>query len=136
MERTKVSDVAQIHELWNEYAAAAHAGDLERWMSLWTDEGIQMAPDAPRRVGKEQIRAAMQPGFDLFIMSDMVINTEEVQILGDQAYSHGTYTFDMTPKEGGETTSLSGKFLDILEKQVDGFWKMAIDCHNYNEPSG
>jgi len=136
MERTKVSDVAQIYELWNEYAAAAHAGDLERWMSLWTDEGIQMAPDAPRRVGKEQIRAAMQPGFDLFIMSDMVINTEEVQILGDQAYSHGTYTFDMTPKEGGETTSLSGKFLDILEKQVDGSWKMAIDCHNYNEPSG
>ena len=136
MERTKVSDVAQIYELWNEYAAAANAGDLEHWMSLWTDEGIQMAPDAPRRVGKEQIRVAMQPGFDLFIMSDMVINTEEVQILGDKAYSHGTYTFDMTPKEGGETTSLSGKFLDILEKQVDGSWKMAIDCHNYNEPYG
>ena len=136
MERTKVSDVAQIYELWNEYAAAANAGDLEHWMSLWTDEGIQMAPDAPRRVGKEQIRAGMQPGFDLFIMSDMVINTEEVQILGDKAYSHGTYTFDMTPKEGGETTSLSGKFLDILEKQADGSWKMAIDCHNYNEPSG
>ena len=136
MERTKVSDVAQIYELWNEYAAAAHAGDLERWMSLWIDDGIQMAPDAPRRVGKEQIRAGMQPGFDLFIMSNMVINTEEVQILGDQAYSHGTYTFEMTPKEGGETTSLSGRFLDILEKQADGSWKMAIDCHNYNEPSG
>ena len=64
----------------------------------------------------------------------MIINTEVVRVLGDVAYSHGTYTFDMTPKGGGETMSLSGKFLDILEKQVDGSWKIAIDCHNYNAP--
>jgi uncharacterized protein (TIGR02246 family) len=95
-----------------------------------------MPPDTPQRVGKEQIRGGMKPGFDLFIMSNMVINTEEVRILGDRAYSHGTYTFDMTPKEGGETMSLSGKYLDILEKQVDGSWRMAIDCHNFNGPSG
>jgi uncharacterized protein (TIGR02246 family) len=94
-----------------------------------------MAPDEPPRVGKEQIRAAMQPAFDLLIMSNMIINTGEVRILGDQAYSHGTYTFETTPKEGGETTSFSGKFLDILEKQIDGTWKIAIDCHNYNGPS-
>jgi ketosteroid isomerase-like protein len=55
-------------------------------------------------------------------------------ILGDQAYSHGTYEFDMASKEGGETRSYSGKFLDILEKQVDGSWKIAIDCQNYNMP--
>jgi ketosteroid isomerase-like protein len=65
----------------------------------------------------------------------MVIQTEEVRILGDRAYSHGTYTFDMTPKEGGATSSVSGKFLDILEKQADGSWKIAIDCHNTNEPT-
>ena len=135
MERTMVSDVAQVYELWNEYSAAVQDGDLERWMSLWIDDGIQMAPDAPPRVGKEQIREAMQPSFDLFIMSNMVIITEEVQILGDRGYSHGTYVFDMAPKEGGETSSYSGKFLDIVAKQSDGSWKIAIDCHNYNTPS-
>jgi len=135
MERNMVLDVAQVYKLWDEYAAAAHAGDLERWMSLWIDDAIQMPPDVPRRVGKEEIRREMQPGFDLFNMSNMIIHTEEVRILGDRAYSHGTYTFEMTPKEGGETQSLSGKFLDILEKQVDGSWKIAIDCHNYNGPS-
>jgi len=134
MEREMVSDVAQIYELWNEYAAACHSGDLECWMSLWVDDGMQMAPDAPPRAGKEQIRAAMLPTFDLFIMSSMVINIGEVRVLGDQAYSHGTYTFDMAPKEGGETSSYSGKFLDIVVKQADGSWKIAIDCHNYNEP--
>ena len=74
-ERMKNIAVALIYELWNECTAACHNGDLECLMSLWIDDGIQMAPDAPRRVGKEQIRAAMQPTFDLFIMSNMVVNT-------------------------------------------------------------
>ncbi len=136
MERDMVSDVALIYELWNEYAAAAHAGDFERWMAMWIDGAIQMAPDEPQRVGKERIWAAMKPAFDLLEIRNMVINTEEVRVLGDRAYSHGTYTFDTTPKEGGETTSFSGKFLDILEKQAGGSWKIAIDCHNYNLPLG
>ena len=130
MERNMVSDVAQVYELWNEYAAALHGDDLERWMSLWIDDGIQMPPDAPRRLGKEQIQRAMQPMFDLFDTSNMIIQIEEVRILYDRAYSHGTYTFEMTPKDGGETKSYAGKFLDILEKQADGSWKIAIDCHN------
>lgn len=134
MERKMVTDVAKVYEVWNEYAAAANDGDLERWMALWIDDGIQMAPDVPRRVGTDEIREGMQPVFDLFDMSNMVIDTEEVRILGDRAYSHGTYVFEMGPKEGGETKSYSGKFLDILEKQVDGSWKIAIDCHNYNMP--
>lgn len=135
MERNMVSDVAQVYELWNEYAAAANAGDMERWISLWSDDGIQMPPGVPRRVGKEEIRREMQPVFDLFDTSKMTIQTEEVRILGDRAYSHGTYEFEIAPKEGGEIKSYSGKFLDILEKQVDGSWKIAIDCHNYNTPS-
>jgi len=136
MERKMAADVAQVYELWNEYTAACHAGDFERWMALWTDDALQMAPDEPPRVGKAKIREAMQPAFDAFALSNMIINTEEVRILGDTGYSHGTYTFDMTPKAGGETTGVSGKFLDIVQKQVNGSWKIAIDCHNYNGPSG
>jgi uncharacterized protein (TIGR02246 family) len=134
MERNMASDVAQVHELWNAYVADCHSGDFEHWMSLWVDDAIQYAPGTPPRVGKEQIRAAWQPAFDMFIVSNMVIDTGEIRILGDYAYSHATYTFDMTPKEGGETSSFSGKYLDILKKQADGSWKMAIDCHNYNTP--
>lgn len=134
MERTRNIDIAQIYELWNEYAAALLDGDPERWMSLWVDGGIQMRPDTPRCVGKQQIHKKMQPLFDLCDTSNMIIHAEEVRILGNWAYSYGTFKFEMTTKEGGKTTSYTGKFLDILEKQVDGSWKIAIDCHNYNEP--
>lgn len=136
MGRKMALDVDQVYKVWDEYVVACHAGDLERWMDLWIDGGIQMPPDVPRRVGKDAIREGMRPGFEAFDMSDMVIETTEVRILGDQAYSHGTYTFDMTPKGGGKSMSLSGKFLDILERQPDSSWKIAIDCHNYNVPLG
>jgi len=131
MERNMVSDVAQVYELWNEYAATVNAGDFERWISLWIDDGIRMSPSnlGPRQVGKEQIQAAVQPLFD---SSDLAatISTEEVQILGERAYSHGTFEITVTPKDGGDTLVLNGNFLTILEKQNDGSWKIAIDCFN------
>ena len=133
IERLQVADVAQVYKLWNEFAAAVTAGDMERWLALWSDDGIHMPPGAERQVGKEQIRTEVQPRFELFDQN-MTIDLEEVRILGDQAFSHGTCEFALTPKQGGETTNGSGKFLTILEKQGDGSWKIAIDCFNYNTP--
>lgn len=131
-ERMKNIDVALVYELWNEYAAAFNSGDLERWIALWTDDGIQMPPGAPRRIGKEQIRQEMLPVFERFNINKMSIHTEEIKILGDRAYSHGTYEFEMALSEGGELTSYIGKFLTILVKQVNGSWKIAIDCFNFD----
>jgi uncharacterized protein (TIGR02246 family) len=125
--------VAFVYDLWNEYAAALSAGDMERWIALWIDDGIQMPPGVPRNIGKEQIRTAMQPLLHVYDY-EMTINPDEVWVLGNRAYSHGLYEFAMTPKEGGDTTEVSGKFLTVLEKQIDGSWKIAIDCFNYNAP--
>jgi uncharacterized protein (TIGR02246 family) len=132
-EIVQIADVAHVYDLWNEFAAAVNDGDLERWLSLWIDDGIQMPQGVPRRVGKGQIREAMQPLFDGFDTSNMTVQPEEVRVLGDWAFSHGTYAFKKTPKEGGETRIFSGSFLDVLAKQVDGSWKIAIDCHNYRD---
>jgi len=131
-ERVKYIDVALIYELWNEYAAAVNDGDLDRWITLWTNEGVQLAPDEPPRVSKEQIWEAMQNTLDRFMMSKMIIHTEEIQLFGDRAYAYGTYTFERTCKQNGEKRSCSGKFLDILAKQASGSWKIVIDCHNYS----
>ena len=136
MERGLVIDIARVYELWDEYFGCQHSGDIERWMSLWTEDGIQMSPDSPRRVGIEQIREAMQTRFDQFILTNTTFTTEEVRILGDRAHSYGTYTYNLIPKVGGDTHFISGKFMDILVKQADDSWKIAIDCQNYNQPAG
>jgi uncharacterized protein (TIGR02246 family) len=134
-ERVQVADVAQIYTLWKCYAEAASEGDLERWMALWAEDAIQMPPGAPSRVGRAEIRRTMRLLFERSRSRVVIIQPEEVRILGDRAYAHGTYVVEMVLRFGGETEICSGKFLDILEKQVDGSWKIAIDCHNYGSPS-
>ena len=133
LERVRVADIAQVYNLWNAYADAVNAGDMKRWIALWSNDGIQMPPDAPARYRKEQIQVEEQPKFDLF-NSKMDLDPEEVCILGDHAYSHGSFFSIVTPKEGGTPIEIQGKFLTILEKQVDGSWKILIDCYNYNKP--
>jgi uncharacterized protein (TIGR02246 family) len=132
-ERMRNIDVALVYELFSEAAAAINDGDLERWLALWVENGIQMPPDAPRRAGKKQIRAAMRPVFNRFCTREMTFHTEEVRILGDWGYAHGRCTYERTPKAGGDTRRCSGSFLDIVKKQVDGSWKIAVDCHSLNE---
>jgi len=34
----------------------------------------------------------------------------------------------------GEKVKISGKFLTVFEKQIDGSWKIARDIFNYNAP--
>jgi len=127
-ERVQVTDVAQIYELCNEYAAAFNHADLETLVSLWAEGGLQLPPNCPSRVGKDTIREGMQHLFDQFIIEHMTIQTEEVRLMGNKAYTHGTYKVHLTPRGGGETKICSGKFLDILEKQFDGSWKINVGC--------
>jgi len=127
------ADVAAINELFNQYASSINAGDIDLWISLWADDGIQMPPGNPAVIGKENIKAGLQSSFDLFNWK-MTIDGEEVKVAGDWAFARGNYTYTLTPKEEGKTIKGSGKYLSILAKQADGSWKFARDCFNNNAP--
>lgn len=127
------ADITAIKKMFNQYTLGCETGDLDLWISLWTDNGIQMPPNEPAKIGKEQILARMKPLFDQFIIK-IPITCKEVRVAGDWAFSRGTYTLSTTPKAGGETTKVSGKYLTIFERQADGSWKIARDCFNYNAP--
>jgi uncharacterized protein (TIGR02246 family) len=135
MERNLVTNVAKVYQVWHEYAAAVKDGDLDRWISLWTEDGIRMPPHASRSVGLEQIRTSLEIDLQTFDFEEYTIQPDEIRILGNQAYTHGFYNATMTPKKGGLTIEISGKFLTILTKQDDGFWKITVDCFNSNKPA-
>ena len=120
-----------IKEIWNQYTSTLIAGDLDRWITLWIDDGIQMPPGAPPNIGKETIYAFVG-GYPP--VTEMVVNSEEVREAGDWGFSRGNYWLVMAPKEG-ETVKAEGKFLTVFEKQADGSWKIARDIFNYNAPS-
>ncbi len=127
------ADIAAINEIWNQYSLAINSADFDLWISLWEDDGVQMPPDAPAVFGKEQIRVVNESKFEPFNVN-MAIKNDEVLIDGGLAFSRGIYTAALTPKAGGETINLIGKYLTILKKQTDGSWKIYRDCFNSDVP--
>ncbi len=128
------ADIAAIEEILDNYAFAMIAGDLDLWMSFYTDDTIKMAPDGPAAFGKEELRAMMKPLFDNFIFEEMNIFDVEIQVAGDWAFSRCNFTATMTPKAGGEPLYMDAKDLCTYKRQADGSWKIYWDCWNSNVP--
>ena len=126
------ADITAIKEMLNRYALITNAGDWDRWISLWADDGVQMPPDDAARIGKEQIRAGMKPLFDQLNLDIVIHRIEDARIYGDLGFTRCTYTLKATPKAGGETIDVmpEGKALTLYERQPDGSWKIVYDCFN------
>lgn len=121
-----------VTAIWDEYEASLSAGDVDRWVELWSEEGIQLPPGEPPVVGKEAIRARNKAALtDLFDIT-MSITNEEVQVGGDWAVARGVYTATLTPKAGGDDVLVDGKYMTLLQRQADGSWKIYRDIFNSN----
>ncbi len=115
------SDEAAILEIWSTYSTARVAGDAETWLGLWDEEGIRMPPGRPA-----VDFATFAPGTPARFENgpeSMRIDPEEVVVMGDWAFSRGTYTVN---------ESYEGKFLTIFRRQDDGSWGIYRDAFNSN----
>ena len=129
------ADTDAINTIWSTYESSLKAGDIDAWLSLWTENGIQMPPDEAQIVGKDRLRERNGAALEQF-MFEMDITNEEVVVAGDLAYSRGVYTATLTPKEGGPSIPVDGKFMTILQRQPDGTWKIHRDIFNSNVAPG
>ena len=125
------SDEKAIAGVWGAYEAALGDGDIDAWLALWTKDGIQLPPGEPSVAGFDALKARNGAALGAFDVT-MDINLEESVILGDFAYSRGTYTARFTPKAGGPAMPVDGKFLSILVRQADGSWRIHRDMFNSN----
>ena len=125
---------AAVDAIWKEYAAAVVAGDVDRWIAQWTDEGVQMPPNEPRVEGKENIYARVAANMAAGPTDEFVITPLETTSAGDWAYSRGTYVVTFPLGDTGEQGTIDGKFMTILQRQPDGSWKIHRDIFNSNVP--
>lgn len=125
---------AIVNAIWQEYAASVKASDPERWIALWTEDGVQMPPDGPFVEGKENILARVRMVMQAAPVDEFVITPLEIQSAGDWAYSRGVYTVNFTFAATGEQGFIDGKFMTILQRQPDGSWKIHRDIFNSNVP--
>lgn len=132
---TDVNEVAAaVNAIWREYEVSLLAGDVDRWIAQWMENGVQMPPNMPPRVGRETIYAAVSGALSNVEYTKFVIDNEDVEVNGDLAFARGTYAASFVAKSGGDPVQIEGKYMTILRQQEDGSWKIYRDIFNSNVP--
>ena len=97
-------------------------------MSLWADD-LEMIPpgeEPAKGADAHQLLHGMVENFRLSLNSD----TLELIMCGDWAIRRYAYDLTMTPRAGGESINQKGHGIHLLQRQLDGSWKIAKDIWN------
>jgi uncharacterized protein (TIGR02246 family) len=131
----RAATTATFNQMLKDFSASLSAGDADRWLALWAEDGVQLPPDEPPVEGKTAIAAKMRGLLNRFKF-DMTIQNIEAHSAGDWGFVRGKYQATLTPKQGGAAIPIDGKYLTLLNRQSDGSWKIYRDIFNSNVPPG
>ena len=125
---------AEIRATDARWLAAAHAHDLERTLSFWSDDAILMQPGAAPLVGKDALRAYVRDSFAIPDFSiSWVIGRVWVAQAGDLAYTTGRDEISLRTPDGKHVVEHNNS-VGIWRRGRDGSWKCAVDIWNSAGP--
>jgi uncharacterized protein (TIGR02246 family) len=118
-----------IEAVADAYVKAALAGDAKAIAALYTEDAIEMPPNAPMVKGRAAILQYYQKEFGGgTTMNSFTLVHLESQATGDRAYQQS-----VTPKGATSAVTDSGKYAVIL-KRVGGDWQVAYAIYNSDQP--
>lgn len=124
-------DLKAIDRVRNAHVAALNAGNSGAWVAQFTDDGVQMPPNAPANVGRAAIESWSKGLMNMFGV-EFALLVDEVRAMGEWAFERGTYTIGLNPKSGGPSMQDAGKYITIYQRKSGDSWQMARDIWNSN----
>jgi uncharacterized protein (TIGR02246 family) len=115
---------------FNEAAMAAFRNqDASAAAALWTENTRFLPPGGDVITGRAGVQAFWQSGFDQGTY-DCVLETVEVQSLGDGVASEIGRSVVSVRLEDGSTLEVRGKSVCIFRREADGIWRADVDIFN------
>jgi uncharacterized protein (TIGR02246 family) len=127
-------DEESINEWVESLFSSMANNDLEKYISLLSDDVILLPPSMPALYGVEAIKELVQPWFEEYTMTHEIGETE-VRIDSDLAYVRIEYKDSYWVEEGGDIHTLDNKGLWILQRETKNEWKAIRVMYNRNTPS-
>ncbi len=116
------------------YVKAALAGDAKGVAALYTDDAIEMPPNAPMIKGRTAIQQYYEMEFGSgTTMNSFTLTHLDTYAMGDRGYDVGTYQQSVTPKGMTAALTATGKYTVIL-KRSKGTWQVAVAIYNTDQP--
>ena len=121
-------DEQEIRELVSAWMDATKAGEIEKVLSLMSDDVVFLMPGQPP-MGKAGFAAAAraQAGKDAPTVNG-TSGIQEITVLGEWAFMWTKLTVVVTPTGGGPSMTRSGHTLSVLKKR-QGKWVLARDAN-------
>jgi uncharacterized protein (TIGR02246 family) len=110
------------------YNKAFDRGDAAGCAAFFTEDVLLMAPGQPMTRGKKAFEETYRSRMDESSGGTHSNKLVEYGVEGDLAYQIGTFAIT------GTNPSEQGKFLNILKRQADGTWKVAVSIFNSDRP--
>jgi uncharacterized protein (TIGR02246 family) len=119
-----------IRDTETAFAKAAAAGDVDKVLGFYAEDGVMLPPGEALATGKAAIRTSWAQTLNLPDLEIAWTPTKiEVAKSGDLAYDYGTYS--MSHKDAsGKVVSDRGKYATVWKKGATGDWKAVVDTDN------
>jgi len=130
---TTEADEAAIHELLEQRTVAFNAGDLDGYIACFADNAVWMLPNQKPITTTEKARTWYGAVFGRTSF-DVTASTRQLTVFGDWAYARTINRGDAVRKETGDLVGLGSSRISILQRQLDGGWKIAQDIWNTDFP--
>lgn len=130
-----LKEVEAIRKLTKEAVAALNRGDVEASLALQASDALVLAPLRPAEVGPVAIRVSLESLFKQYSVCESR-TLEEVEVLGNWAFTRGSYRSVLIPKDGRPAIEESGKYIEILKQDADAAWKYYRSIWNSDGEAG
>ncbi len=116
------ADIQAIKDLVADFNVAVNTGDIDKLSFYHADDVIVIPPDGPAYIGKEACMNNVKQLISELDYNEVDI-VKDVQVSGDLAVTHYTWTSANKLKTGEELPKSNGDSIMVLRKQPDGIWK-------------
>ena len=121
---TAASDGAQgVDEAWRK---AITANDLNAVIAVYAEDAVMWLPNAPEAKGRDAIRKSYADLLAANTVTGATLANTHYQTAGNLSVGWGNFTLTLSPKAGGDSITLSGRF-SVIARKEGGTWVYVVD---------
>jgi ketosteroid isomerase-like protein len=126
-----VAEAEALRSIENQWVEAARAGDIDKILSWYAPNSVDMAYNVPVSLDHQARRKAIESWFKTIDLKSIKNTTDDIQVSssGDLAFTRGTGY----QKSSDGLTEYSGRWVSIYKK-IEGNWKVIVNIDHNDSP--
>ncbi len=112
-----------VDQAWRK---AITANDLNTLVAVYADDAVMWLPDAPEAKGREDIRKSYAGLLAANTVTGATLTNTHYESSGNLSVGWGNFSLTLSPKAGGNSVTVSGRF-SVIAKKEGGTWVYVVD---------